>query len=328
MTNMYSSYTILRKILEGTGITLGQSVDIGAMISDDNTKFTGFAGEWNTRAEALNELLRKVSYIKGRNIGWFVDNEDHLRIFYTDQPLVALSVELYNNPRLMSITFEENAENIVNDITIVNDQGASINLRDEESINGWTDYNTAYRWPGYGVQSKKFVEYGIDGEDIVTKVRQELETYSKPIFSVHLKLEGFVDICVGQPLYVKGYQKFADVVFIVNRVDIRGSASKIETEISATTDRTVMGSVGDYDAVKALAKQTSTNYAIYRGKVEDYYEGIYDSIAWVKLNEIDATIRLSSFGIISSGSIIGSPTYVWKTKDDKWVGIIFNYGNL
>lgn len=322
----YDSYDILECLLDGTGISLGPSEDITAWIPDDNS-LTGFAGGWSSRAKALSELLKKISYIKGRRLSWYIDSNNKLRIFYIDDPdnkNAALEVNIYDNPRLTYVKIEESAENIVNKVIIETDEGGTITLQDDESINGWTDNITGYTWPGYGVREQRFIEHALNAGEAQTKAQEELDAHSKPVFSVDMKLEGMVDAQIGQPIILIGNRKISDMVFIINRITIRGNPSGVTTEISATTDKTVVGSIGKYDAVKALSRFAAENFAIYTGYIESMLPSDLFSPyikATVFLHELNASIHMLVYYTGSSAAIVGCPVLAWKTVSGEWIGM-------
>lgn len=321
---MYSSYDILSEILEGTGIELGPSVDITAQISDNNTSLTGFAGGWESRAKALNELVNTLSYIIGEKLGWYIDSEDKLRTYRVEAPQgdVVMRIKIFDNPRLTYARMEENAENIINRITIVTEQGTQT-FEDEESIRGWTDSTTAYHWPGYGVREQLYSEQ-LSQSEAAIKGEEELSNYSKPIYTVELKLEGLVNAQVGQPLMIEGYRKFQGSVFMINRVIWSGDASSVKTEITATTDRTITGSFEGYDAIKAISKNVAKDFAVYTGRIEHIvgsnpYPPYYEAV--VTLNEINATIRIPRLLYPGdTAGAIGCPIIAWKTRSGMWIG--------
>ena len=320
----HSSYDILSEILEGTGIALGPSVDISAQVSDNNTSLTGFAGGWESRSKALSELVNTLSYIIGEKLGWYIDSEDKLRIYRVEAPQgdVVMRIKIFDNPRLEYARMEENAENIINQITVVTEEGTQT-FKDEESISGWTD-STGYHWPGYGVREQSYSEQ-LSQSEAAIKGEEELDNYSKPIYTVELRLEGLVDAQVGQPLKVEGYRKFQGSVFMINRVTWSGDAGHIKTEITATTDRTITGSFESYDAIKALSRNVAKDFAAYTGRIEHLgdanpYPPYYEAV--VTLNEINATIRIPQLLYAGDGAgAVGCPVLAWKTRSGMWIGV-------
>ena len=271
----YTSYQLLDMILDGMGVELGPCVDITVTgIVNQNNVFKGFGGNWDTRAAALNDLLALVSRVLGKNVNWFIDKKGLLRIFYTDVPDTSIGISiLKDNPRMLSLEVEENSENLVNDLTGTAGENNNIttHLQDTASINGWTDPDTGLIWPGYGVQTGEPIQDSTitNQSDLNAKVQNELNLHSKPIFTATIVLSRFPDCEMGQPVYFPDHYKLRGMTFVITAITLNGDSADRTTTIVATTDRSIIGPLSDYEAVNSIAKYAVKEYAPFTAVVTD-----------------------------------------------------------
>ena len=271
----YTSYQLLDMILDGMGVELGPCVDITVTgIVNQNNVFKGFGGNWGTRAAALNDLLALCSRVLGKNINWFIDKKGLLRIFYTDVPDTSIGISiLKDNPRMLSLEVDENSENLVNDLTGTAGENNNIttHLQDNSSINGWTDPDTGLSWPGYGTQTGEPIQDSTitKQSDLNAKVQNELNLHSKPIFTATIVLSRFPDCEMGQPVYFPDHYKLRGMTFVITAITLNGDSADRTTTIVATTDRSIIGPLSDYEAVNSIAKYAVKEYAPFTAVVTD-----------------------------------------------------------
>ncbi|MBZ2167019.1 hypothetical protein [Methanobacterium spitsbergense] len=301
---LYASMQLLLMIIDGTGITLGPCVDIDvgiSGISSNNMAYNGFAGNWNTKAKALTDLLALVSVLKGRNINWFVDSKKLLNIYYTDIPDSSIGIIIReDNPRLLSMDTIDDSESTANKYKGF--AGANneivVEMEDEESINGYIDENTGIEWPPLGVIiGDDFQNSSIlNSQDLTARVINELYLHGKRTFSVSILLSGFPSVQIGQPLYLPDHYMFKGMVFIVTNITRTGDNASRTTQIVATTDRAVLGPLSNYEAIITVIKSVLQEYSPTEGSVIEVGTDPNEGIVTVKPVDKPATVNVNNIG--------------------------------
>ncbi|MDZ4170777.1 MAG: DUF2341 domain-containing protein, partial [Methanobacteriaceae archaeon] len=263
---------LLSIILADTGITIGPGVDLNiGNIPNKTTVFPGWCGSYDTKKSALDSLMNMISLKKGKTINWFIDDNNQLRTFYTEDKNGDIGVTITkNNPRLISMTTSENAENIVNDLYGYAGENSDITVhrQDLESINGWTDED-GFEHPGYGlIQGSSVVDNSITSTGMIAQKTQAiLNRQSKPIYTVSLILTRFPNVEPGQPLYIPDHYKYNNKTFIVSDITMQGSPGNWITTVLATTDINVVNPVSDFETVQAITRKAVQKSAPKAGVV-------------------------------------------------------------
>jgi PKD repeat protein len=272
----YTTYEILDLILEDTNIPLGPSVDITVKggIVNQNDVYNGYANNWNTKSDALNDLLALVSILTGKNVNWFIDSNGLLRIFYTDVADLSVGISIYKtNPRKYSLEYTEDSENIINyqEGTAGSNNTITSIKQDLDSQNGWIDPTTGIKWPGYGIRPGSPIQNSkiTNQTDLDSATQNVINLYSKPIFTVIITLSRFPEVEIGQPVYIPDHYKLKGMVFVISdRVYTGDEANRVLT-ITATTDRSIMGPLSNHEAVKLIAQTEVQKSAPFIGTAID-----------------------------------------------------------
>jgi hypothetical protein len=271
----FTSEECLNMILFDTRVEIGTCVDIHIdSIMNQNDVYNGWAGNWNTKSEALTALLALISKLKNKNISWFLDTKGLLQIFYTQDtdPSIGISITK-GNPRLLSTSIEEDAQSIINSQRGSGGANNTIatKLQDLDSINGWTDEDTGLTWPGYGfMPGAPLQDSSITNlTDLNSAVQNVLDLHSRPIFTVTFTFTRLPDVMIGQPVYLVDHYKFKGMTFVITSITLTGNNAQRYTTIVATTDQTILGPLSEYEAIKSVVTQGITEFVPFWGTVTD-----------------------------------------------------------
>jgi hypothetical protein len=118
-----------------------------------------------------------------------------------------------------------------------------------------------------------------------------LDNHADRILTVNIELSKFPDVEIGQPLYVPDHYKCKGKTFVVSQITLNGTTSSRTTAIIATTDKTVLGPLSDYESTKAVAHHAISETAPYYGDVMEVGDGVVtikpvDNIANVNTKDL------------------------------------------
>ena len=295
----FTSDQVLELILADTNVPLGPCVDITINITNQNNVYAGFAGNWDTKAAALSELLSIVSQVKGRHINWFVDGNGLLRIYYTDVADDTISISIYkNNPRLQGgHSVNDSASNIIN---VQNGTGGASNTltataQNNDSINGFTNPNTGIEYPGFG---ERVGIVPIQNSSVTTQqelqsiVQNEVDLYSNRIYTVTHIFSRFPDIEIGQPLFIPDHFRCMAMTFVVSSITQNGDNASRWTTTESTTDPTVLGTLNETELIETIAKNALFEYLPFKGTILDKSTGV---VCMQPVNKV-ASVNLENLG--------------------------------
>jgi hypothetical protein len=256
----FTSEMWLNMILFGSEVKKGPCVDIHVEeIWNQNHVYNGFAGNWNTKADAITELMALISKLRKENISWFLDSTGLLRIFNTDVMDEDMGIAIgLNEGRVLDHSIKESAESIINSqrATGGKDNQYEYEGQDIYSRNGWHDTDNGLNWPGYGFMPGKQIQDNSVTEELQLKdeVDAVLELNSMPIFTISMRLSKFPGVEIGQPVYIKDHYKLKGKTMVVTSVRMSGTTSQRTTQITATTDKKILGPLSEFGTAEAIAK--------------------------------------------------------------------------
>lgn len=261
-----TSLELIDLILQNTNIKLGPCPNIAVTgIVNDNMSYNGFAGNWNTKADALTDLCTLISNLLRKNISWFVDDKKLLHLFYTNVVDPSVGVIIRNdNPRRTIIEIEDSCENVINDQ--VGTGGANnelyVHMQDSDSINGFTDENTGITWPALGVQTGQQIQDSsiLTQSDLNARVQREIDLHSKRVFVATITLSRFPDVQIGQPLYLPDNYKVRGMTFVITQITYNGKSGDRSMTIVATTDPAMVGPLSINEQINVLAQTAIQQY--------------------------------------------------------------------
>lgn len=268
----FTSEMWLNMILFGSEVKKGPCVDIHVdEIWNQNHIYNGFAGNWNTKADALTELMALISKLRHQNISWFLDSKGLLRIFNTDimDESMGISIGL-NESRVLDYSFKEDGQSIINNQrgTGGKDNEFKYEGQDNLSRNGWHDTDNDLSWPGYGFMPGKPIQDTsiTEEEQLFNEVQAVLDLNSMPIFTISMRLSKFPGCEIGQPLYIKDHYKLKGKTLVITSIHMNGTTAQRTSQITATTDKKILGPLSEYGTAEAIAKhqiaKTAPTYGV------------------------------------------------------------------
>jgi hypothetical protein len=265
----FTASFILQQIFTDTLISMGDGIDLDiGTISNNINDWPGWSGTWNTKIDAINDLINLISMVQGKEIVWYIDQNNNFRTYYYNEynPDQALQIYL-NNPRLIEIDFDENGTSVVNRLSGTGGNDSSGNpitytVYDPESQNGWNDTISGKWHPGYGViTGSPYQNSAITDIDVLeTVMNMLLGRQSQPIYTVVISLVGFTYASKGQPLYLPDLPQCSgngeQISYVVSDVLWAQTAQGILTTITATTDFNTLGPLTSYSVIQAISTAT------------------------------------------------------------------------
>ncbi|MBZ2166288.1 hypothetical protein [Methanobacterium spitsbergense] len=268
----FTSEMWLNMIMFGSGVKKGPCVDIHVdEIFNANHLFNGFAGNWDTKADALTELMALISKLRNQNISWFLDNKGLLRIFNTDVMDESMGISIgLNEGRVLDHSVKEDGQSIINTQrgTGGKENEFEYEDQDEYSRNGWYDTDNGLSWPGYGFMPGKQIQDNSVTiyEQLQAEVHNVLDLNSRPIFTISMRLSKFPGCEIGQPIYIKDHYKLKGKTLVITSIRMSGTTAQRTTQITATTDKKILGPLSEYGTAEAIAKhqisKTAPTYGI------------------------------------------------------------------
>jgi hypothetical protein len=275
----FTSEEVLNMILFDTRIEIGTCADIHIdSIMNQNDVYNGFAGNWDSKSQALTAFLALISKLKNRNITWFLDSKGLLQIFYTRDVDSNIGINIVKgNPRKLSIVIDEDAQSIINSQRGSGGANNTITSfkQDLESINGWTDENCGLVWPGYGFMPGSLVQdSSITNQTYLDNAVQNiLDLHSMPIFTATIIFTRLPDVEMGQPVYLSDHYKCKGKTFVTTSISKNGTSTTRQTTIVSTTDPTILGPLSAYESVKNVVKQGISDFVPFWGNAIDKATG-------------------------------------------------------
>lgn len=258
---------ILENILEDEDITIGTgtpALDLTTEFHTNGNLTNGFCGIFRSKKEAIDYIFKLYTKSKGINqIRWYIDNENKLRWFEMNKTRGSIiQFETESQTELIDdFTIEENAENIVNQLTGYGCDDVTIKS---------TQQNTA-----------SIAQYGLwVGEDITDSsiksqsemaaiVREELNQKAWPIYTATLVLKKFYDVEVGQQIKFVDDPNYSNVIFTCTQKEISGNPADITTTLSFSTDKDAIAPPDETDVTRAIVKDALKNNQTSFGTVID-----------------------------------------------------------
>lgn len=286
---------LLGRIVRGTGIRIPPEMqvfkqDFTNKIEDQNH----FCGEFRSKKDAIDYLLMRygeLNELPKHWYRWYVDINSYLRVFNA-YAMNRPTAEFYStNSRVEEIVFEEVADRVRNDITVI---GGSENqfrkrLLNEESIKRY----------GRRVAEPISDSYLTTQTEVNKRAEDELKYRSEEIIVGHMNMLGFPSAECGLALNFPGDPRYSENVFIVTSVTHEGSPGNYKTNISFSTDENVIVNPNLTDIIHQMIENLKEVNCPVIGEV-------------VGVNPSEKTIDVRPIGLLSSSIVKKQNTAIAK----------------
>jgi hypothetical protein len=248
--------TILNLILQNTGISigLGQTFKSGIKLSNSPNDKGFFGGEFNPKWKALDMLFDAYSEAAGiKKCRWFIDSGNNLKWFEIGTNRGNIRT-ISNADDIISIDIKKDATNIVNYLEGYGGTDSTIKviLTDAESIKT------------YGrLEGDNIVDSSITTEAALrTKVQDELNIKSKPIYSGTIKFTGIFDYENGEQVQLIDDAKYSEVIFTVTGIVKEGTSANPVTTLTVTTDESAIVPTNLAENIQAMIDKSAQNSTV------------------------------------------------------------------
>lgn len=260
----FSMETKLGHILNNTGITIGSgtpSFDKEILFHTIGNISGGFCGIYKTKKEAIDKLFKLYSQQAGTNkIRWYIDNQGKLHWFETGKNRgITLDINI-EDPQIIDFSVEDNAENIVNDLTgygcddsVVSHQNNALSI---------AQHGLRIGDPLKDTNLKTMAE-------IRAKVAEELRQKSWPIYTAKLVIAGYYDINCGEQIQFKEDEDYPNTLFTLVQKDVDGSPANVVTTLQFSTDESAIAPPTTTDVTQAIVKNAINSVKSDFGRIVD-----------------------------------------------------------
>ena len=235
---------VLNMILAGTPIQMGSTAS--AMIPNN---YTGgglhFCGSWSTKKIAIDYLLYLIHADGGPDLCWFVDNDGYLQTFDASNPGAVALVIPVSQQNIRSLDFDDNSENVVNQITAYGGTNNSIVV----TVSDPTSIATYGLKEGPKLQDSTLTTQG----EVQAAAEAQLALNKDAVWTATAVIPQFPGAVSGQPVIFTGHPKFGNTIFIISKVQRTGTQANYTTTITATTDPNVISPLESFDMVQVVA---------------------------------------------------------------------------
>lgn len=262
--NTFTAQDALDNILQDTNITTyGGGEDLSNTTLHNNSFLSaGFCGMFTNKKEAINKLFKIYADQNGKNkIRWYIDSNSRLRWFETGKQRGSTTAFKLEDALVTSFKIEENAENIVNDLT-------GYGCDEETIISHQQDNASIARFglhKGDDIKDSKAKTVA----EVAAKVSKELKQKAWPIYTANLTLKKYYDLNVGQQVRFIDDPDWSNIKFTCTQKDITGNPADITTTLTFSTDETAIAPPTDSEIVKAVADKAVNDNKAQLGKVVD-----------------------------------------------------------
>lgn len=247
----YDMKTLLINILNQTGITLGRQLTAGS-----NPSFTtqgdapdSWYGEFKTKKAALDSLFEKYRTTQGLNkVRWYVDMGGNLNWFEIGKNnLGNIQFITDETPYVTEMEFEDNAENIINDLTGYgcNDETVFAHRRIDESVERF----------GLQIGDPITDSTVLDSATMERLVLENLNQKAWPLYTAKITFSKFYDIEPGIQVKFPEDDMYPDLIFTVVDKVVKGKPADYTTTFNAVTNDTSMSMIDQFDAIQTMITQ-------------------------------------------------------------------------
>lgn len=246
----YTVEKLLELILKDTGITIGRGqtpLSERVVLNTSENSDRRFCNTWNTKEEAINQLFSQYSRLAGaKQFRWYVNYAGYFRWFETSSERAGKTYIFRDDDRILSFDIEEDATNIVNDISGTygdEENQRSIHLTNNKSI---AKYG---RCVGQDINEQNYTD-----EQLRAALQKELDMKAWPIYTVKLELAGVHNYEPGTQVMFPDYKYYKDLVFTVVDFTISVTRAEPKTTLNLTTDESSISVANEFDVVQTTAK--------------------------------------------------------------------------
>lgn len=223
---------LLGRILKGTGCTAGPEwANIDYSFSNDKADSNWFCGEFTSKKNAIDALLRRylesVS-LKDDAYRWYIDVYGVVRVFNyyaSNRPQIVFDE---HRKEIETIDFEDNAEQVANDITFIGGEKSDISIRLFNS-SSMQHYGRRVGTPVQKTYIKSQSELSTYGQKV-------LDRQSHPIYVGALTMAGYPPAECGLGIKFPFDPDFGDKNFVITSVQHTGSPGEYKTKLDFSTD--------------------------------------------------------------------------------------------
>lgn len=261
----FTTSEMLESIVADEPIEIGggnPTLDDSILLHTNGNLSAGYCGIFKNKKIAIDKLFKLYALQTGCNrIRWYIDNEGKLRWFETNTTRNIIEFEIETQSELIEdFTIEENAENIVNQLT-----GYAC---DDEIKSTQSDSASIAR---YGLQ----VGDDISNSDITSQselnsyVKKELDAQAWPIYTATLVLKKYYNIEVGQQMRFTDDANYSNVIFTCTQITVEGSPADVKTTLNFSTDENAIAPATVADVTSAIINNALSDTSSRLGTVVD-----------------------------------------------------------
>lgn len=210
-----------------------------------NDGINTWCGRWENKVEAIRSLFNWYKRKSNKTIRWYISIDGEFRWFEVG-PRTGREVIFSDDLRVISFTVQEDATNIVNDMTGTYGTGesaATIHLTNNSSIST------------YGRCIDDTVSDGnMDVTEMTAYLQWQLNNKSVPIYSATLTMLGFQDMEPGQQVRFPDDPYYGDKIFTVVDWTFTNNQNGEMTTVNLTTDESVISLPNEFDVIRATAQ--------------------------------------------------------------------------
>lgn len=261
----YTVETLLNKILDGTGITIGRGqteLDKKILLSTNGEEVKRFCGSWNSKQEAINQLFSQYMRFSGANkFRWFIDYSGSFRWFETSFHERLSNMYLFeDDERITNFTVKEDATGVQNYFVGfygAEEDNTSVIVQDSTSI---SKFGKCYAEP--------ITETDMSQDEITDKLNKELAQKKNAIYTASVEITGFYNIEPGTQIQFPNDPYYDEIKFTVTDWKVEGTPSQPKTRINLTSDESAISIANEFDVISATANKAAKDNRATTGVVQ------------------------------------------------------------
>jgi len=209
-----------------------------------------WCGRWENKVDAIKSLFNWYKRKSNKTIRWYIDINGKFRWFEVG-PRLGREVIFGDDLRVISFNVQEDATNIVNDMTGTygdSETGGTVHLTNNASI------------AKYGLCIDDTISDGnMDAAEMTAYLQWQLDNKSVPIYSATLTMIGYQDMEPGLQVQFPDDPYYDDKIFTVvdwtfTATHSEGESPREQTTVNLTTDESVISLPNEFDVIRATAQ--------------------------------------------------------------------------
>lgn len=210
-----------------------------------NNGVNTWCGRWENKNDAIKSLFNWYKRKSNKTIRWYIDINGEFRWFEVG-PRLGREVIFGDDFRVISFNVQEDATNIVNDMTGTygdSETGGTVHLTNNASI------------AKYGLCIDDTISDGnMDETEMTAYLQWQLDNKCVPIYSATLTMWGFQDMEPGRQVRFPDDPYYGDKIFTVVDWTFTNNQNGEMTTVNLTTDESVISLPNEFDVIRATAQ--------------------------------------------------------------------------